>query len=404
MDAKIPVTYYSLDINSCSKDKINHKLCSTPSRLYYILNYDKLGLSYNDTKTGIYRSVIFSFPEKEVLSYSPPKSIPLTSFMDKNPVLHSNIYINESIEGVMIHLFYDNRINKWEIATKCDIGGYNRFYNNKNNKIYHSKLTVYEMFLETFRMNTGQYLNDIPLFQYLPTWASYTFILKHPAINMIIQVEQPVLYLVAVYSVFKDSVDYIPQIFYEKWSVFKNVGGIIEFPKQYNDSNNYGDLFEKHGYTYNGLHNAGLMITNMDTGERSKLESSTYEDLKKLKSIQPFILYQFLCLQRISKDVDYILHFPKQKKQFFKCRNIYNQFITNIHQMYLSFYVHKNIHHINENIKEYSKNFTHIHKIHKLIYLPSLKTDTKIVIRRNLVKAYFDKMEPRELMFILNME
>ena len=48
------------------------------------------------------------------------------------------------------------------------------------------------------------------------------------------------------------------------------------------------------------------------------------------------------------------------------------------------------------------KFFIHIAKIHHEVYLPSMAQNEKKVITYNVVREYFEKMEPRELLYHVN--
>jgi hypothetical protein len=67
-----------------------------------------------------------------------------------------------------------------------------------------------------------------------------------------------------------------------------------------------------------------------------------------------------------------------------------------VHEAYLSKYVHK------ENNPIVEKYESHVHKIHHTLYLPVLNKRTIAKIRYRTVVEYFSRMEPRELMYILN--
>jgi hypothetical protein len=75
------------------------------------------------------------------------------------------------------------------------------------------------------------------------------------------------------------------------------------------------------------------------------------------------------------------------------------EFIEKTHEAYLSMYVFKEKMEISPNY------YSHIYKIHHMIYLPSLKKrpSERVKITRNIIKEYFYNMEPRELLYIFNM-
>ena len=105
------------------KKIVSTKLCVSAKATYAILNYDKNMLSKLDVCSDKYRSVVFSYPENQLLSFSPPKSIEYADFKEKKYPINT-ITATEKIEGVSITLFYDHRIQSWEISTKTNIGGH----------------------------------------------------------------------------------------------------------------------------------------------------------------------------------------------------------------------------------------------------------------------------------------
>jgi hypothetical protein len=403
---------YLLDIECAYKLKrVNKRIYSSRNNIKYVfMNYDKNYLCFDDVKSRIYRSLIYSFPENELICFSPPKTVPINLFIKMHPdITSNNITVTESIEGIMINLFYDKRINKWEIATRNAIGGNYWFYGNqeeksesktKSNSNSNSKSTFYDMFLDVFQSSPGKELNDIVFLEELPKWASYTFILQHPNNNILIPIERPHLYLVAVYSISIERAEYIPCQLYENWRIFQNMNNIIEFPKTY-EPTLYSDLFELSNTDDCKISN-GFIIKNEYTGEMTKVISTEYENLKKLIKTEPLFQYQYFCLNRIGRVFNYLNLFPSHKKKFYDIKDTYENFINIIYQYYIGKYICK------KDMVIPDKYSTHIYKIHHEIYLPMIinryKSNSKrnYKITRKIVSSYFNNMEPRELMFILN--
>jgi len=381
---------YKLDMNICSSNKIIKKNIYKSYANYFILQYDRTTVCFDDTKNSIYRSVVFSNPEKKILSFSPVKSIPRYVFTDKYPEINDEIIIKQFIEGVMINLFYDYRINVWKIATKGGIGG-NYGFKKKN------KLTFYDMFLEALCANDNETLNQLEIINLLPKQFSYTFILQHHKNIISKPVEKPSLYLIGVYSINSDinEVKYIPPNNFEYWPVFHNINGIIKFPKQY-FINNYESITK----TDYGIE---FIVTNIYTGEHCKIKSFYNYLLKKTIHIDSSIQYQYFCMRRIGKIKEYIKLFPKHKRAFYDIQDDYEYFISTIYELYCNCYIYKTM-----NINDIKYDFfTHIYKLHHEIYLSShskRNNNKKNKIFRKTVLKYFDAMEPRELLFIISMD
>ena len=105
-----------------------------------------------------YRMVIISYPENQLLSYSPPKSMGYNTFISLYPTITSNIQVSEYIKGTMVNLMYDDR---------CNIGGCITSDEKKTN--------IISKFKSAFHINDQ---NSTPILEYLSKTRTYTFILK----------------------------------------------------------------------------------------------------------------------------------------------------------------------------------------------------------------------------------
>lgn len=384
-----PMTY-QLDPNIISNKIIKKSIRGYYSD-YYVLNYDKLGMCFNDEKNGAYRSVVFSNPENKLLAFSPVMSIPTFVFTEKYPIIDYDILVQEYIEGVMINLFYDYRVKKWVIATKGAIGGKYSY----GNKCLDKRDTFYEMFMDALHANKSETLNNIAMLDLFPKSLSYTFVLQHPKNIISLPVSSPKVVLVSVYLINseKNQAEFIPTLFYEKWPEFKNLAGIIEFPKQY-EFHDYKDVIKQNIDS----DFAGYMITNVRTGERCRIKSYKYDIMKRMTRIDNILHYRYFCIRRIGKLKEYIKLFPNYKKTFYLIEEEYDIMITKIHDLYCEVYIYKTKDPDTLDIKE----FTHIYKLHHNVYLPSINGSGLRKVYKKTVRKYFDEMEPRELLYIMS--
>jgi len=396
MQQDLKSVIYNVNLDSINENVIL-KINKTSTNMYYIANYNKNTLNFNDTKTGQYRSVVFSFADKKVLSFSPPKSSPPMVFMNKYPNVNNNMLITNAMEGVMVTLFYDHAIKKWEIATKGAVGGKYGYYGNiikKKQEQGFETPSFYRMFLDALRANASEELNDLAILEYFPKTSCYNFILQHPKNIIVLPVESPIVYLVSVYTIDNGIIYLIPQIEYEHWSEFKNMAGIINFPEVHKNLLDYDDMEKIYD-----AHSTGIMVTNMETGERTKISSKKYDQVCISIKIPTNTQYLYFCLRRINKITEFIEFYPKYRKVFYKIRNEYEDFISFIHKLYMDIYVFKlDTITADEYYKKWCK------KIHEELFVPAISKIIPTKITRKIVKEYYDKYEPRELLYIINFE
>lgn len=367
--------------------------------LYTVLNYDKTTLCFDEPlKTRQYRSVVLSYPENKLLSFSPPKSLTSSEFKKRYPDLNNeDIYINEQIEGTLLHLFYDVRIDSWEIATKKAVGGHYRTFYYKNPKM--QKTSVRNMFLDALAVPRNTRFQDVDALTRLSKDYSYCFVLQHPENHIVFSIEKPALHLIAVYDILPVTkrVISVPPLMYESWTSFKNIG-LIHFPQQIpiNDYQEIENYYEnRKDYT-----SRGIVITNLHNGEHFTIKNPIYENVTGFKkSFMNSLHYQYLCFHRIGKTAEFLEHFPKYKSEFEYFYKQRKEFIDQLHDFYMTKYVFKLRTHL-LNTDKYECIADVLHKIH----LQSLSKHSQNIIKitKPFVSEYLFKKDPEEMIFLLN--
>jgi hypothetical protein len=389
---------YSIDTVKYNESKIKTKTYSKSGVTYTILNYDKDVLCDDDYNNGYYRSLIVSSPENKILAFSPQKSLKNEIFIEKYPDVDDNIFMNEIIEGTMINLFFDERIQQWEISTRGAVGGSYFYYRNQYelDSDRKNQTSFYQMFLEALSADEKQPLNEVSLLKELPKNYCYSFVLQHPDNHIVLPISKCSIYMVAIYEVMDgNNVKYISPLEYQNWDLFKNLNNPILFPKQYQYAS-YQEAKDENCSIQTEFTNLGVMVTNLETGIRTGLKNPRYEEVKLLRGNNPNLQYQYLSLRKTGKIQDFLFYFPQYKNIFYRFYQEYENFVTNVHYSYLTYYVQK------QNVKISKKYASHIYKIHHELYLPSLNTDTPIIVKRRVVKEFFDNLEPREMIYHLN--
>jgi hypothetical protein len=384
--------------------RIQRKLLRTPNDVdYVVLNYSKEGMCFNDYKTGLYRSVICSYPENQILSFSPPKTILPKVFMQMYPDIQEDIFVREWIEGPLVHLFFDSRIDRWEIATKSFVGGGNR----RKSASQSTTATFYKMVLDALRGNPGQQLHELPILENFDKSMSYQFILQHPENQIVFQVTRPMLYLISVYKTIHSAdrdlgktihsadyssgptsgfVQHISPTIYENNPALSTIRGIIEFPR-YFSFDTYDEIMNDKGI-------GGYVLVHGSSGHRTTIKNTEYHNHYSRKLLFADLQYLYLCIQRKGNAQDFLRYFSSYKREFFKIQEDYNHFVGRLHQCYLDTYIYGLL-----NPNAYSK---YARRLHKEIYIPSLRTGKRKYISKKLVGEFLKTLDPRELLFALN--
>lgn len=356
-------------------DKIQQQITKYNGKVYNTLYYDEDVLCKDDMETGMYRSTIVAIPERRLLAFAPPKTLSMSRFKALYPSL-DDIVMHEYIDGRLLQLFYDSRIESWRLTPLISKTEYTIPHIDE------------QAFIIAAHGNIQTSLNGLPMLEFFPKNYCYTFAIRSQ------HTFQSSLFLLAVYQL-KDLniIVHVPQCDYQTWPVFANITGVVCFPKQCIISSSYEEIIEDTIYTYTPKK---WVLTNNQTGLQTTLSTNEYRIMKSSTEIDELTKFQYLCLQRINKQDEYVKYFPSYKRKFYPIKQLYDWFIRTVHEIYIAYYITKTA---NEIPLKYKNDIANIHKQY---YINSLNRKKPILITKNIIKKYFDKKDPHEIKLLLN--
>jgi hypothetical protein len=310
------------NIDSWNHSKILKKNCHLYGKEeYMILNCDSAYICF-DEKPEItqYRSVILSYPEQQLCSFSLPMKKTLEHLPKQN---EPDAYeITEFIEGPLIHLFYDHRRKQWEIGTKNGIGGYYPISDIPTKK----KETIYirSLFCDAFCCDS---IHAIPNIDEFPKNHCYNFILQHPQFNS--QFQHPTIYLVNVFKIDANKAEYIRATDFQQWSCFSN--NLILFPMNVDFPINQLGNNEFTEKIMNVQHLQGILFFNIPTGQYSIVKSKKLLVKQNCYHLDSKLLFRFLLLKKVGSIDFYLTHYSFHKKDFLKCIQLYSHAIYKLY-------------------------------------------------------------------------
>lgn len=381
-----------------------------------------------------YQSVIMrKTPDNMLLplSIAPSTPLPLGTFLEQYSVCDNNIQVSLMNEGTLIQLFYDTTDGEWQIATTGAVGGYNRHYRTEYPGYrFQPQKTFREMFFDTLTQvsnfedlycdddelkydlhydPTKTYyqtpLSSLPYIKTLNKSWCYSYIISHPSNPLVNVVVLPTITLVAVCEVRPISeerccTDYlavsIPQHMFAEM-----------IPHEYRKIVRIQPLFEWRGqslaektlnYVFTNDTTPGLMITNLQTGERAVWYNQLYAYAANLRGNHPNLQYQFFELRTFWRIDEFLLRFPVFTGLFTHFFHQYLNFTFSVYSTYVQYYIYKNRECIqNCRYKE------HVFQIHQI--LKTFVHHNKMPnITHELVQQYFDGMTPGQLLQQVNNE
>ena len=320
-------------------------------KLILVKNYYDNPLTFNeDNYWKMYcRGAIIDTENNKVICLPPPKSIEIKELEKDYTFLGTEIqYL---IDGTMINLFY--KYDQWLISTRSEIGGYNKWINNKSFK---------QMFEDCCDIEYDKLDKD----------CSYSFVMKHKDNRNISPIRKNEVYLVEIYK-FTDKIERILNNDYPE-----NIQKINN--KSFLPDNDLFDSYEIKGFT--------IKEGNM----RFKIINPLFERVKELKPNMNNHLLNYVELRKNGNLKEYLKYFPENSKLFESYRNKVHSLSNDLYNNYKDTFIFKK-----KEKKEIPYNLKpFVNEIHKQ-YIR-----TKKPISWEDIKTYIHNLNSKRLVFALN--
>lgn len=335
------------------------------------------------------RSAIIT-PDGKIISISPAKSVPFDEFSARSPIQQhlcdaDYIQISEFVEGTMVNLAHDG--DNWILSTKTNCGANTRFYMDPIDPTFNSYRTMFmdALGVDHADLRSEWAFQNHPYLLELPTNWTYSFVLQHPANQMCFAITDPRLYLVAVYQMDDDQITSIPQkTFMSDHRLSSHTS--VHFPQM--DTTMLSDLVmcariispdidvdrvwefvldDTQGKDICAS-SIGVVITNFDTGDRTKIINSKFIHMSQMRGHHPNMFVQYLDVVHNQGRVnDYLSVFP----QFTAMFDVYSQIVAHYVQTAYRAYVGYHCYFPREPAP---KNLIRvIHELHNELYMTTLR-------------------------------
>lgn len=366
-----------------------------PQNQYRMINYKSdAELSFLEKQC---RSVVYDVETGGIISMSLSKSIPFDEFAAKYPIHYDDteltvsvdhIQIADFVDGTMINVFWTGLA--WDIATKTKFGGHSRYYTNPLDTRYSSFRT---MFFDALEIHNNQFaessFQNHSLIQSLDKTRSYSFVLQHPDSANCFATPIPMIYLVAVFQMGPETIDSIPQAVFEADTPYHQ---LLHFPYIHdelaqttvseNTPVNVWETIREMVSAYNsGPSSIGVMITNYETGERTKIISADYIARSEMRGHHPNHMVQYLdiiCVRGYREEfVDMFRQFDGMFRTF---DQVLDYYLQTVYYWYVAFFCHRQ-----RNVPKHY--MTVIHQLHNEVYIGCMR-DVGAKMSQQSVTAY----------------
>jgi hypothetical protein len=399
----------SYEISSCETESIKCNTVKYINEYYKVINYNKPRLTnFNEIEEyGALRSVIVN-PLNKVIGFSPPKSIPYWDFISKYPSFLLGDHVEEEekvsanaakqvicqefVEGTMINVFWDSCISQFVVSTKNTVGADSSFF------VTNPRKTFREMFEESASY-VGLSINN------LNNEYCYSFVMQHPENRIVTYYEVPALHLIAVYKIIHDFDETSPSVsIVTVESVDFNIArgcdalreSGVQYLKTYDEIASYQEAVDKFASVTTPYNIQGVVLVNLETGERTKARNPNFEQVKRLRGNQPKGQYQYLSLMSQGKIREFLSFYPEFSDDFLLYKDQLHKFTSQLLTHYSDCYIKKQAP-LMSFPKQYRTHMYNLNTLYKSVLKPAGQFVNKLVTIN-----YVNGLPTDHLMYAIN--
>ena len=250
------------------------------------------------------RGVVVDKKNHKIVCVPPQKSIVVNQVEDiEYENIDEDIEYEELIDGTMINLFYHN---EWLISTRTEIGGYNKWSDNKSFKKMFDEARDFE-------------LDD------LSKEYCYSFVLRHRDNRNVSPIIEDELYLVEMYHISEE---------------IKRVDR-KDFPDTCKQVNYLTDQKKMLQLNETSYYIKGYTMKLSDQDKRYKIQNTNYERIKNIKTDMNNDLLIYLELRRKGDLKEYLKYYPEKTTPFKGYRNKVHLLSNELYTSYKNVFIYK---------------------------------------------------------------
>jgi hypothetical protein len=403
------------------KWNLTNKKWKIGPHVHSILKYTAGSLKCDELQTrGRLRSVVLDQYGK-IMAYSPPKCVVPRPDEFNSRFSDDNLIVEEFVEGTMINVFYHRPNGQddgaaWELATRSCVGA-NIVFHSVANKPEPTQPTVIKEPTETetieaaeptattettepkepkktFRRMFLECMAETNLeFDALQKDCSYSFVMQHPNNHIVRRINEPALYLIAVYKIDNENLVVEEQCRDEHLARINAAAMTsVRLPLPFADVG-LSELQEIYTSLNAPYDFPGLVCRERSTGERFKFRNPNYERIKNLHGSDLKLQFQYLSLRQQGKVKEYLNLYPEHAAAFQKSKDQLHDYTTQLFANYIGCYVKKD--------RPFPAEFIpHMARLHEQ-YLKELREKREHITLGKTI-AYMNALPPSHQMYALN--
>jgi hypothetical protein len=340
--------------------------------------------------------------QNKVVCFSPPKSISYWDFISKYACFVSDetseqdaspsapIAYQEFVEGTMINVFWDPHVSEFIASTKNTVGADSSFFVTTPRKTFRQMFeeTLAHINLEVNSLNKNY---------------CYSFVMQHPDNRLVTHYESPALHLIAVYEITHcDDLSLPISVRTIDFNIAKSCNALresnVQYLREYDTVHSYQEAIDKFASVTTPYNIQGVVLVNLETGERAKARNPNFEQVRRLRGNQPKGQFQYLSLMSQGKVREFLSFYPEFSADFLLYKDKLHKFTGQLLSHYSDCYVKKTA-----PLMSYPKQYrTHMYCLNA-VYKSVLKPVGKIVSKQETIK-YINSLPTDQLMYAINYE